>query len=139
MTLPVAEWLRSMLLPDDCNGCASRTPRRPARPGSEQDTWGTDAWVHETPGCRQQCYATERLVHLEAVLARFVPSAMAWCPTHRHVKTGGEYRVLARGKIEATLAPIVVYENRDGETWVRPVAEFEDGRFVPLASPGGTP
>lgn len=49
----------------------------------------------------------------------------------RHVKTGGHYVVLCEATIEATMVKAVVYKAvRDGTTWVRPVSEFCDGRFV---------
>jgi hypothetical protein len=52
--------------------------------------------------------------------------------THRHRK-GGLYRLLARGRIEATLEPCAIYQSvTDDLVWVRPEAEFEDGRFTRL-------
>lgn len=49
----------------------------------------------------------------------------------KHLKTGGIYRVLCVGKIEATLEPVVVYQSqKDGEVWIRPLGEFIDGRFT---------
>lgn len=58
-------------------------------------------------------------------------SQAGWWPTHRHRK-GGLYRVIARGEIEADLTPCVIYDDRAGRVWVRPAAEFDDGRFVAL-------
>ena len=58
----------------------------------------------------------------------------SWQPTHRHRK-GGEYRVVRRGRLEWNLEPAVIYESKDGTTWIRPEAEFEDGRFTLLSSP----
>jgi hypothetical protein len=55
-----------------------------------------------------------------------------WKPTHRHLKTGGLYRVLLLGTSEADMEPVVIYDNRDGRVWVRPENEFFDGRFVTL-------
>lgn len=53
--------------------------------------------------------------------------------THVHKKTGGRYAVIGRGKIEADLTPCVVYQKSStGEIWVRPAAEFDDGRFIEL-------
>lgn len=51
-----------------------------------------------------------------------------WHPTHRHSK-GGMYRVLARGLLEADLTPMVIYDDIEGKIWIRPVVEFDDGRF----------
>jgi len=69
------------------------------------------------------------------VYARAALSALGgWEPTHQHRK-GGLYRVIARGKLEADLSPVVVYEAKDGTTWVRPEAEFDDGRFTDLRRP----
>ena len=56
-------------------------------------------------------------------------------PTHRHVRTGGLYTVLHRGAIEADLKPAVIYRGENGRVWVRPAAEFDDGRFEPLPAP----
>jgi len=48
----------------------------------------------------------------------------------RHKKTGGIYEIIAEGHIEATLEKAVVYKSQsDGEIWIRPKAEFFDGRF----------
>lgn len=53
--------------------------------------------------------------------------------THRK---GGVYKVIATGMIEATLTPCVIYQNmKGGAVWVRPYAEFNDGRFVCLDGP----
>lgn len=56
-------------------------------------------------------------------------------PTHRHLKTGGLYRLISdQATIEATMTPAVVYEGSDGKLWVRPKSEFFDGRVEPLKS-----
>jgi len=51
-----------------------------------------------------------------------------------HKKTQHTYRVLGRCIIEATLADCYIYRGSDGRTWIRPVAEMEDGRFVLIES-----
>lgn len=53
----------------------------------------------------------------------------------QHVKTGGLYRIEdQRALIEADLTPAVAYRSLfDGQLWVRPAAEFFDGRFRNLA------
>jgi len=39
--------------------------------------------------------------------------------------------VIATGRIEADLTPCVIYvSEQDGYVWVRPSAEFNDGRFT---------
>lgn len=49
----------------------------------------------------------------------------------RHVKGGADYKVIGHALMENNLAPVVVYEGlKDGKKWVRPLAEFCDGRFV---------
>jgi hypothetical protein len=49
----------------------------------------------------------------------------------RHVKTGRDYVVVCEAMIEATMTGAVVYRSVDGDkTWVRPMREFCDGRFV---------
>lgn len=47
----------------------------------------------------------------------------------RHVKSGNTYRVHCVARVEATLAPVVVYDATGVEVWTRPLAEFLDGRF----------
>ncbi len=49
-----------------------------------------------------------------------------------HVKTGGRYVVMLECIIEATQEPAVAYtsETPGNPVWIRPVAEFLDGRFV---------
>lgn len=59
----------------------------------------------------------------------------------RHIKSGGQYTVLARDAQIQTGEPlsdydrVVVYRGDNGMTWVRPVAEMDDGRFEPVAPP----
>lgn len=52
--------------------------------------------------------------------------------TWRHYK-GGFYRVIAVGKLESTLEPVVVYQSSDGNgtVWVRPLENFDE-----VVSPG---
>ena len=50
-----------------------------------------------------------------------------------HVKRGGTYVVIDNGVIEATLTACVIYKaDADGTTWVRPLSEFMDGRFLEI-------
>jgi len=48
-----------------------------------------------------------------------------------HVKTGGKYVVLFPVNIEADAVPAVAYAALSGsnDIWVRPLAEFMDGRL----------
>lgn len=49
----------------------------------------------------------------------------------QHVKSGGFYRIVTWGRIEADLSEVVIYRaEKDGTVWVRPKDEFFDGRFV---------
>lgn len=57
---------------------------------------------------------------------------LSWKPTHRHLKTGRLYREIRRGLNEADMKPVVAYDDQAGRMWVRPVVEFDDGRFAPL-------
>lgn len=50
----------------------------------------------------------------------------------RHKKSGGFYRVVMHCTIEATLTPAIAYKSEaapDATVWIRPAAEFMDGRF----------
>jgi hypothetical protein len=52
-----------------------------------------------------------------------------------HVK-GGRYRIITLAVREADLMPMVVYRsNITGATFVRPAAEFFDGRFKDTRQP----
>ncbi|MEO3416951.1 DUF1653 domain-containing protein [Roseovarius sp. CAU 1744] len=55
-----------------------------------------------------------------------------WVPTHRHRK-GGFYRVVGHGTLESDRSPVVIYDDAEGQVWVRPTREFEDGRFEPVS------
>ncbi len=99
----------------------------------------------------------ERLGSAQAILERIADlSALdVWRPTHRHVKRGTEYRVVGTGKMQAEnwwernpnrgqstfgecdqmidMRKVVIYRSgSDGSLWVRPVEEFNDGRFEPV-------
>jgi predicted transcriptional regulator len=56
----------------------------------------------------------------------------------RHLKRGTEYRVIARGELQASSdalvdgSSMVIYQGDDGRVWVREEGEFEDGRFERL-------
>lgn len=63
-------------------------------------------------------------------------------PVYRHKKRGTEYIVIGEGKMQAPWAimnamsiepvdmePVIIYRGTDGQIWVRPKEEFEDGRF----------
>lgn len=53
----------------------------------------------------------------------------------QHVKTGGLYRLETDvALIEETLGQAAIYRSLfDGQIWIRPVAEFFDGRFRNLS------
>lgn len=60
-----------------------------------------------------------------------LPEATLWGHRWRHVKSGRTYRVTCLGILENDLKPCVIYRAEDGgPVWVRPHAEFVDGRFV---------
>lgn len=51
----------------------------------------------------------------------------------KHLTTGGVYSILAIGLEEATLTPVIVYQDaHTAQVWTRPAKEFFDGRFAPL-------
>lgn len=52
--------------------------------------------------------------------------------SYRHKKTDGVYQVGCIARMEADLTPVAVYA-KDAQVWIRPLAEFCDGRFEPCA------
>lgn len=77
-------------------------------------------------------HVTKKL--LKDILDVFSPALIpggAWA----HVKTGGVYVIRNVCLDSDTLEPMVVYENDDGITFVRPAFEFLDGRFVEASTP----
>lgn len=53
-----------------------------------------------------------------------------------HLKSGGVYTVQDEATLEATMTPVVVYQSdEDHKLWVRPTAEFLDGRFISWDDP----
>lgn len=76
-----------------------------------------------------------------------------WKPTHRHKKRGSEYMLIGIGKmrsedwyecagsrdekpfepVDVDMHEVAIYRGSDGQLWVRPREEFEDGRFEELA------
>jgi hypothetical protein len=93
---------------------------------------------------------------IEAVFAANANPTRRDCrPTHRHKKRGSEYILLGFGKMQAgrwfdllthngvleaktsvDMCEVAIYRGEDGQHWVRPREEFEDGRFEAL--PGGS-
>lgn len=59
-----------------------------------------------------------------------------WMPTHRHKKRGSTYQVIAEGRLQVDgdldNERVVIYRGEDGQHWVRPSYEFNDGRFEAL-------
>lgn len=86
----------------------------------------------------QRCY--------KAIKAAPEPAPVPWRPTHRHVKRGSEYEVIARAEVQNSGGlPIregdllVIYQGDIGDTWARPIGEFQDGRFEELGAAKGAP
>lgn len=52
------------------------------------------------------------------------PPPAIFSPTHRHLKTGGLYKVLYSGLIEKDLTTVIIYQDENGVVWVRPFKEF---------------
>lgn len=55
-----------------------------------------------------------------------------------HRKSGGHYSIVIVGAMESTLRPMVVYRSLSTDSiWIRPAAEFFDGRFE-IVRPAGS-
>jgi hypothetical protein len=53
---------------------------------------------------------------------------------YRHIKSGKFYFEIGRGLLESNLTPVVIYKHENSEMlWVRPISEFDDGRFELLS------
>lgn len=54
----------------------------------------------------------------------------------RHIKRGTTYTEIGRGKFQVHRGlsdlNVVIYQGDDGQFWVRPESEFDDGRFEPI-------
>jgi hypothetical protein len=62
-----------------------------------------------------------------------IPSMFSPGQKLQHQKTGGYYRILHLAQMEATLEYVYVYEALINQTiWIRPQAQMEDGRFIPV-------
>lgn len=86
--------------------------------------------------------ARDMLNDLEAEIERLTKAlepSKGWNPTHRHVKRGSSYQIVAHARLQ-TERPlednrdVIVYEGEDGAVWVRPYHEFHDGRFEQIAA-----
>jgi hypothetical protein len=87
--------------------------------------------------------AVEQRARAEAAEAEVARLSHAHAAAERvqHIKRGSSYTVVGRGKVQtdtplADYAEVVVYRGDDGQVWVRPVSEFEDGRFTVLMQEG---
>jgi hypothetical protein len=59
---------------------------------------------------------------------------------YRHKKTNGLYQIVRHGRMQCAepiedMTSVVVYRDKDGELWVRPIKEFFDGRFEEMEAP----
>jgi hypothetical protein len=59
----------------------------------------------------------------------------------QHVKRGTIYDLVCVASVQtdtplADYDQVMVYRGEDGQTWVRPLGEFNDGRFVPVVPNG---
>ncbi|CAB4219406.1 hypothetical protein UFOVP1619_7 [uncultured Caudovirales phage] len=98
---------------------------------TEEPDWKLEAEKIDVHGADARDWADA----LFAAYALGKRHATEWRPTHKHLKSGHVYRVIVRAEIESDLRPCVVYDDKAGRTWVRPAAEFDDGRFQPLPAP----
>lgn len=121
---------------------------KPAGARAAFDVWWADrgagyeySWL-----CGKDAWKKQIRAALEAAALSTEPGeAERWQPTHRHKKRGSTYRVIAEGRLQVDAdldnEKVVVYRGEDGQVWVRPTYEFNDGRFEALPAaplPEGT-
>lgn len=142
---------------------ALTTPPVPPTKGPEDDLIAArevidwiDAWISNPVGSYSTmaldglfAMTRDRILALRSRPASALPVVGA--PTHRHVKTGGEYTLLGIGRMQSgnwigdvmggdgeyrrqsvDMREVAIYRGADGKLWARPSEEFEDGRFVAL-------
>jgi len=123
--------------------------------------WAPDCTVSKPFRTDEAAKAAAQADYEQRILSAIAhPVQPGWRPTHRHVKRGSEYTLLGIGKMQTsnwmdeqwshepqsgnppqrTLDPVdmrevAIYRAEDGQLWVRPREEFEDGRFeaIPAA------
>jgi hypothetical protein len=95
----------------------------------------TLVWVRKNYGGGDIREINARIDEAIEHLARFAPEGRHW----RHMTSGMFVTEIGRGRMQTAepigdMTPIVIYhhagEHGGGTFWARPVAEFEDGRFV---------
>ncbi|WP_432475317.1 hypothetical protein ACRRRS_22010 (plasmid) [Brucella anthropi] len=78
---------------------------------------------------------------LDAAFAMSSPTPIlpgnSFTPTHRHIKTGGEYEYVGGARIQSEVPlndmdQVAVYLGRDGDLWARRQCEFNTSRFESL-------
>lgn len=122
----------------------------PTKPVEERDDWLDDirrairVYACACSGDKSSIPNASREV--ERLLARAAAPTMseaARARRFRHVKTGCQYRIICEGGMESDCTRVVVYQSEDAPygIWVRPHAEFFDGRFAEIdraAAKGGS-
>ena len=114
----------------DLQACNNRLLER-AR-AAEADRDNSNVLLDE---CRRERNLLQKICAQRAdalAIATALPEA-----THRHIKRGTFYHVAGRGTLQSAGpisegAELIYYISKEGIGWMRPVEEFEDGRFERL-------
>lgn len=116
----------------------AKTDAAAIRANAILDTWEYEASERSIRDpIRSQIFAEAAIMRSLINRPQPTPEPQGWRPTHRHVKRGSEYRILARGQLQTSgpmfdYMDVTVYQDREGKTWVRSDREFFDGRFEAL-------
>lgn len=134
------QMVRALCAPRGTDGARYWTMSIPARPDHDPDLVIADSLRDVAELQRLHDRRVSELLEAnnrEVERRRAAEAALAFRPTHRHLKRGSTYQVIGTASLQAgspvgEAAMLVVYRGQKGDLWARPEVEFDDGRFAPV-------